>query len=53
MVNLEGTVFYEKFTVYKFTSYAEPVIRTNKKLKEFNMIEKIRRKFGVRKVEFK
>lgn len=42
-VEIDGKVFCDKFTVY-----AESAVETNKKLREFDLTEKIQKEMGIK-----
>lgn len=52
LIDVEGKIFYKKFRVLNAKEAPDVMINTNKKLKEFDLMEQIRREFNVRKVEF-
>lgn len=53
LVEIDGHIFCKKFYAESVDDYAQSVIDLNKTLKEYDMIEEIKRRFNIRKVQFK
>jgi viroplasmin and RNaseH domain-containing protein len=52
LVDVEGKVFYKKFRVLDIKKAPKTLLELNKKVKECDLVEEIRKEFNVKKVEF-
>jgi hypothetical protein len=52
LVDIEGKSFYKKFSVLDVDDISPTIVALNKRMKEYDLVEQLRRQFNVRKVEF-